>query len=261
LVRNIRLDLLVVIILALLSTATVLAWPEHTMSGALGLLLALALPGYALAAAAFPPGRLGLAEQLLLTFGLSLVLLVLAGLVLNTTEWGLQRRSWTVLLGGVTVAAALAAHAWIRTPVAPPGEQVARLHPQHVAMFGVAALLLALSFGVAFTAAGEQPAHRFTQLWALPAGSGEQPALRLGVRNGEGRALEYRVQVLGDGAPLGEWSGIHLAPDAHWTQTFGLTPAQRASRIEVLLYRQDFPGAVYRQVWLAAEAPPVLEGQ
>jgi len=71
--------------------------------------LVLLLPGYAITAALFPKGAIGVSERLLLSLGLSICVTALGGVILNWTPWGLQPASWAVLLGGITLCASLIA--------------------------------------------------------------------------------------------------------------------------------------------------------
>src|SRR5712692_8392038 len=67
--------------------------------------LVLVLPGYALTSALFPNRSLGVAERLVFSLSLSLIIVILGGLALNWTPFGLRPGSWAVLLSGITLAA------------------------------------------------------------------------------------------------------------------------------------------------------------
>ncbi len=75
----------------------------------LGVYLVLVGPGLAFTTALLPVKQLGTAEHVLAALAASIALAVIGGLILDATPWGLQPISWSVILGGVTVAASFAA--------------------------------------------------------------------------------------------------------------------------------------------------------
>src|SRR5512138_185476 len=98
------LDLVICSALAALAMTLVLLTPEIGPARAIvALPLALFVPGYALAAAAFPAGRLGGAERLLFSLGASLAAAALCGLMLHWTALGLRPAAWAVALGNLTL--------------------------------------------------------------------------------------------------------------------------------------------------------------
>ena len=88
--ESILMELLIIVILSLLLMPLVIL-----TSGALRIILGLAFiiffPGYTLVAALFPrKGDLRGVERLALSFGLSIAIVPLIGLVLNYTPWGIR---------------------------------------------------------------------------------------------------------------------------------------------------------------------------
>ena len=70
--------------------------------------LVFILPGYALTCALLPTVKFG-AERFVLSLGLSLAAVIVGGLLLNLTPFGLQTDSWAILLGGITLGASAVA--------------------------------------------------------------------------------------------------------------------------------------------------------
>lgn len=84
-------DLLAVVVFSLLLIIAVAISGEGPVRITLGLIFILFLPGYALIAALFPSGEsIDWIERLALSFGLSIAVTPLIGLVLNYTPWGIR---------------------------------------------------------------------------------------------------------------------------------------------------------------------------
>jgi uncharacterized membrane protein len=84
-------DLLVVFVFSVLLLIAVAVSGEGPIRIALGLIFILFLPGYALIAALFPSGEsIDWIERLALSFGLSIAVTPLIGLMLNYTPWGIR---------------------------------------------------------------------------------------------------------------------------------------------------------------------------
>ena len=252
-------DLAAVLALAAAAAAAVVVGTGGSVLRlALTLPLVFFLPGYALSSALFPQRALRSEETLLLSLGLSLALAVAGGFILNLTSFGLQSSTWTVLLGGITVAAGGGALVR-RARNGADGEAAPRFHLDvgQALSLGLAVVLVLAALGVARASAAQQAQPGFTQLWLVPSG-GEKVNLQLGVRSEEPAVTTYRVQLKVGGRVVKEWPSIKLEPNASWQATTALSPAPpQDATLEALLYRSDQPGAVYRHVELA---PPARTG-
>ena len=203
---------------------------------AAGLLLVVALPGYALSVLAVPavPDWFRQVNSSLWrgmwTVGLSLATAVVAGLLLNLTPGGLTRTSWAVSLAGVTLVA-VAAAAWrrrrtaaadgARDPLAVSPATSAPPRRRVTAGYALAALALAgTATGLAVASAGWQRSPGFAQLWLVPAhgavAAGEQATL--GVRSGYHSAETFEL-VLRRGTEPAEGWAFTLAAGQAWQQT------------------------------------------
>ncbi len=106
-------DLLIVFILAVLAAAFIIVPPldETPVRTVLGLLLTLFLPGYALIAMLFPKKKdLSGIERLALSFGLSIAVVPLLGLILNYTPAGIREIPVLLTVTFFTLACTLAAY-------------------------------------------------------------------------------------------------------------------------------------------------------
>src|SRR5438874_6431419 len=99
-------DLFAVVAITSIAVALAFVVPAGNMPGRIFTLpLALVLPGYALISALFPKRELGGSERVVFSVGLSLIIVILGGLVLNLTPFGLRTNSWAVYLGAITLGA------------------------------------------------------------------------------------------------------------------------------------------------------------
>ena len=151
--RTFPADLVTAIVLTLLTIVSVTApgLQETQLRIALGLPFAMFFPGYALTAALFPEagpraptetetsaqgvaaGGINGVERVALSFGLSIAITPLVGLVLNFTPWGITLEPILASVGGFTiVCATVAAYRRLRLPSA------ARFRVPYRAWFGAA---------------------------------------------------------------------------------------------------------------------------
>ena len=84
---------------------TLLDLPLSPVRALIAIALVAILPGYALVTSIFVNVPLGIMEKIAFSFGFSLGMTSLGGLLLNYTPWGIQPVSWVVLLGGVSLIA------------------------------------------------------------------------------------------------------------------------------------------------------------
>jgi hypothetical protein len=217
--------------------------------------LALVLPGLMLTGAAFPARSLGVVQWVLFSLGLSVIVTVLAGFVLNALPGGLQAAPWAIALCALSVAAGLLAI--LRRPArvyaVRSGTGVTiRSQGGSMALFGLAGLVLAAAFLVNALAA---PSHAstFTQFWLTPAGPVAPRLVHLGIHSEEGTPMRYRVVVTAGAHRLHEWPNVPLASGSTWTANLTVPRSYGAVAVTALLYRLDHPSAVYRMVrWAMA---------
>ncbi|MCG8350584.1 MAG: DUF1616 domain-containing protein [Chloroflexales bacterium] len=214
------------------------------------LLMVLVLPGYAITAALFPGRMIGAAERLLFSVGLSMVVAILGGLILNWMPAPIHASAWSILLAGTTITASIIA--FIRRREIPPSEAESPglrfSWPQGLLGLLVVGLVSG-AFLVNRMGVIPQRTTAFTQFWMLPANPADPNSLRLGVRNHELREMNYKLQVTNGTVPVGEWPLITLGPDELWESTIALPAIQPGMEmVEALLYRLEEPDTVYRRV-------------
>ena len=245
-----RIDLMIVLALAVAGVAATFADMNAVLIRApLAVALVAVLPGYTITRAV----RLrdaGFPARLVLILGISVAITGLSGFALNWTPWGLRAHSWAVLLGGITVIAAIIAllrrDTRTTSPATPRRERTWRV-PQ-TALLTMALCVMVAAATVAYLGATHHPRDGFTQLWMVPEQRVGPNALRLGIGNEELIPTGYRLDLSIEGQVVQEWSVPTLQPHAQW-QTIVVLP-DGAVTVEATLYRLDAPDQVYRHTAL-----------
>jgi uncharacterized membrane protein len=213
---------------------------------------ALILPGLVLTAAAFPAGRLGRAERILFSLGLSLIVITLGGFVLHYTPWGLSPTSWTILLGGVVLVGGGVAALRGRGGKRPLARQRSPLglSGAQVVLCGLTVLIMAGALTLTVRGAEGQSSVGFTQLWMIDGTTPDAPTLQLGVTNQEPAATSFLLQLQVNQI-VQETRTLNLEPGQSWGETITLPADLSATAtVQAVLYREDNPGIVYRRVQL-----------
>jgi len=252
-------DILAVITITIIAVAlTFLVAPDNVLGRILTLPLVLVLPGYAVMSAMFVRHPSGFPERLVLSLGLSVMIVVLSGLVLNLIADGLQARSWAVFLGSITLCASVVALMRQKGNArSHPSRSIVGLTLRSWLLLGLAAIVVTGAVAVSSTGAVQQQnSEQFTQLWILPInGAGQKHMVRLGVSNMQPTEAEYALNMSVNGKTVQEWSAIALKPHETWEVTLTLPTIRYTGKIyvEAVLYRNSAPSKKYRfvELWLA----------
>ncbi len=240
---------LAIAVLAMASALAALVPPLGFARALSGPLLAAILPGLAIVRMRPISGGQSFAA-LALGVPLSFAVTVLTGLLLNAFG-ALDVRGWSVALCSVTLAACLLRRAEPETSTNLTRDFA--LKPIEAMMFLMA---FAVAIGAVVLAREGALAHRqfaFTEFWMTPQPPAEQNIVTLGVRNAERETTSYSVAIVSDGATIGRWPEVSLAPGETWTTDISLNSRLRRSpRVEAWLYRSQNPQVVYRKAWIAA---------
>ena len=252
-------------------------------SGALRIVLSLAFvlffPGYTLIAALFPAkGRLDGIERVALSFGLSLAVVPLIGLVLNFTPWGIRFEPILFSLLGFILA--MSAAALYRR---------AKLLPEELftvdfgsAFFHLTAtwkrqgrwdkLLTILLTGaiigtigtVAYVIQTPRASEKFTEFYILGPGGkavdypretilGMSSQVIAGIVNREQETATYRMEIDIAGQNVTHIGSMALKPDEKWEQpvSFNATKTGLNQKVEFRLYRgEDIEPYRLLHLWL-----------
>lgn len=253
-------DIQIVIILTIIAATLVFIVPASWVPlRILTLPLVLVLPGYALSSALFIHSKsFGIVERFVLSLGLSIVIVILSGLVLNWMPFGLRSNSWAVLLSCITLGSCVVAlirrrEQNVSTSVWSGIRNFGFTFRQRL-LLGAAAIIIGAAVAVSIVGAKEQSYAGFTQLWILPASRADESKniVHLGVSNMESKAMQYRLAVDEDGKVIKEWLSINLNPNEKWEVTLVLPRSEHTAtmRVEAMLYRSDAPNTIYRRVYL-----------
>lgn len=210
--------------------------------------LALILPGYAIATAAFGSRLPAWPERLPLTLGVSLACLPLSGLVLNFAPGGIHGLSWTLLLVLIVL---------LSCQVAARRRGAARHHPpllwklrpsRATAILGVGTVaMVAAALILAHATFENNQAFGFTQLWIAPPKSSDD-STRIGITSEQQETRNYRlvVEVEGARSPLVET--FELGPSDTRLVRIPSGLAGSPVGVEAKLYLGSRPDKVYRRV-------------
>jgi uncharacterized membrane protein len=270
-------DLWLIVILAILLAVVIVFFPTATARIVLGLPFLLFFPGYTLIAALFPrKGSLGGVERLALSFGLSIAVVPLMGLVLNFTPWGI--RLYPILISLAAFVIATSGVAWYRREKLSPEERFTPVFAISFPFFkdwqfrsaidNTLSLVLAVAIGVAiatlaYSVATPKVGERFTEFYILGPGGkaenyptqlkvGEEGRVIVGIVNREQQRASYRVEVWIDGEKTKLWVNgeerddiaVELENEEEWEQEIGFVPQKAAEKqkVEFVLYKD---GEVY----------------
>jgi uncharacterized membrane protein len=262
-------DLVVVSVLALIGAAMPFVATPGAPISMLTLPIVLVLPGYALTSAIFAKRELEVPERLVFSLGLSLIVVIVGGLVLNLTASGLQPTSWAVLLCGITLGSCGIAMVRLRRQQGKGRHTLGSLGAgsrgftfQQVVLLGLAVMILCGAVVISLNGAAQQPFRSFTQFWMVPAGALSpkeavrqgKDVVRIGMLDMEPTDMSYRIDVRVNGKEVQTWQSIRLNPGDVWERLLVLpqTGHSDTAKVEALLYRLDAPKKAYRYVelWL-----------
>jgi len=253
-----NLDLVLVVGLAIGGLLAALLTDLYpVIRGVLSVPLLIALPGYSLTAALIPDRQsLGRTERTVLGVGMSIVLVILCGLLLNLLPAGITNVTVSVSLAAFSLAATAIGLLRRRgqpdhepavdldgpeigdAPEAVVGRRRERPNGYGPEFLALAVILTVAAVFVGVLGAVRAPSTQFTQFWLL---TGSDPnVIQVGIRDEEGQPIQYRIEVETQGQVLRS-AEIDLGQGDDTVQTIklpaltGLTPQTVTAR----LYRLD----------------------
>lgn len=254
-------DLLIINILSLLLVVIIVFLPSNPLRILFGLPFVLLFPGYTVVSALFPKkSALGDAERVALSFGLSIAIVPLLGLILNYSPWGIRVHSVLVSLALLTLVASVVA--WYQRRRLPVDESffiVFNINLRHRSLMRpwdkvlsivlVASMLVAI-VAIVYAVVAPPVGERFTEFYILgPDGKadnypkkltlGEEGKVILGIVNNESENMTYSVEIkVGDegNSTIGPLS---LVNKEKWENEVEFTPAKagKNQKVEFVLFR------------------------
>jgi uncharacterized membrane protein len=266
-------DLWLIDIVTILLIVIIAFSPSTVARIILGLPFVLFFPGYTLIAALFHKrGSLGGVERVALSFGLSIAVVPLIGLILNYTPWGI--RLYPILISLAVFILVTSGVAWYRRGKLVPEERFTVLFniklpswwgqsmPDKVLSMVLAVAIVGAIGTLGYVVATPKVGEKFTEFYILgPEGNaanyttelklGEEGRVILGIVNHEQERASYKVEVWIDGEKAklrieGEDEDeikIELEHEGKWEEEVGYVPqkAGENQKVEFVLYKNGEP--------------------
>ncbi len=252
--------------------AVIILFPSNVLRIILGLPFLLFFPGYTLVAALFTRREgMGGIERVALSFGLSIAVVPLIGLILNYTPWGIRMES--VLYSVASFVFVTSIIAWLRRGRLPEPERFGIEFQMRLPGWGRGGWDRALSIILTLTILGAlgtlgyaiaspKVGERFTEFYIeglegkatdYPSelALGEEGKVIVGIINREHETVTYRVEVAIGGVKNNEVGPVALDHDGEWEEIVSFTPGRAGDnqKVEFLLYKQG-QNEVYRRLHL-----------
>jgi len=255
--------ILIVIIAVTLILFPLVAFTSGILRIVFGLCLVLFFPGYTLLSVLFPKkGDLGGIERVALSFGLSIAVVPLIGLILNYTPWGI--RLYPILISITLFILITSVLAWLRERRSAVEERFKvafNFRLPHWA--GIGNLDRALSIGLVvaivaalgclgYVIANPKQGEKFTEFYILGSEGkdesypeeliiGEEARVILGIVNHEHQPTSYRVEIEINGIRNKEIRTGTLAHEEKWEQEVSFTPKKAGlnQKVEFWLYKDE----------------------
>ena len=247
-------------LLVLLLITTIFFFPYDALRIAVGIPFVLFFPGYALMAALYiRKVGMGGIERVALSLGMSLAVVVLIGLILNYTPWGITLDS--VLYSLASFILAMSIIAWVRRKRLTEWDRFNIEFKFRLLGWGgsvrdkvlSAVLVIAIlgAFGMlGYVIAMPKTGEKFTEFYILgeegkaadypeELGVGQEGRVILGIINNEYETMDYRVEVRIDGVINNEIGPVVLEHDEKWEEEVSFIPqiAGGKQEVEFLLYK------------------------
>ncbi|MFH1584413.1 MAG: DUF1287 domain-containing protein, partial [Actinomycetota bacterium] len=237
--------------------------PIKSVRIVLGLLFVLFLPGYIFIASLFPKKKdLGSIERLALSFGLSIAIVPLIGLILNYTPWGI--RLYPILFSISAFILICSIITWYRRNKIsedkrflisfefdfPKWKAIGKLD-KFLSIILIISIISAIGMLI-YVIAKPKIGERFTEFYILGPGGmadnypteltiGETGKVIVGIINREYENVNYDVIINMGGEEINRLSSISLAHDEKWEKRVNIVPEEIGENIKVefLLYKGE----------------------
>ena len=250
---------LIVLILVLIITII----PIKSIRIVLGLLFVLFLPGYIFIAALFPKKKdLDAIERVALSFGLSIAIVPLIGLILNYTPWGIRLYPILFSISGFILICSVIT--WYRRNKISEDKRflisfefdflkwkiLGRLD-KFLSIILIISIISAIGMLI-YVIVKPKIGERFTEFYILgPSGMadkypteltiGETGEVIVGIINREHENVKYDVVINMGGEEINRLGSISLAHDEKWEKKVNIVPEEIGENIKVefLLYKGE----------------------
>ncbi|MCL0078841.1 DUF1616 domain-containing protein [Dehalococcoidia bacterium] len=252
-------ELLAINILSVVLILTISFFPNQALRIILGLPFILFFPGYTLIAALFPKkSGLDAIERVALSFGLSIAVVPLIGLVLNYTPWGI--RLYPILVSLTVFIATMSVIAWYRRHGLPEQEKLnlilnLSLPRQESRLDRALSIVLILAIvgaigTLGYVIASPRVGERFTEFYILGLEGkaegypteltvGEEGRVILGITNREHEIMGYEVKIKVDGVLQQRIGPVELEHEESWREQVGFVPQEPGEdqKVQFVLFK------------------------
>jgi len=276
--RLITLDLILINILTLALVLVIFTSPVLWLRIILGFPFIIFFPGYVFIAVLFPrKASLSAVTRIALSLGLSISVVVLIGLMLNCTPWGIQL--YSLLLSVSLFILLVSGLAWYARVRIDPEERLSfslrvplaslslSLRTAGKGYYGLIIILLCAILGgssaLGYVMAKPVPRQPFTEFYILGIEGkadnyplelylGEEGKVIVGLVNHEQRVTDYRLEVTVGPNKQYELYPITLKPDEKWERIVGFTiqEADDSQQVEFRLGKNGGQADAIRYLWV-----------
>ncbi len=209
--------------------------------------IVLYVPGNALVSIIFTQSKPRFWERMVYSLGSSLALVILGGLLLGLTPWGLESASWSVMMAVITLLlSGLAIWQRWNIPLVKPSPPQRRLPVHQAILLGMAVLVVTSAIKLTYSPRLPENIQGYTTLWIDPSPQAQPDSLNFGIHSQELGTTAYLLILTFNGQTLYRWTNITLEPGMQFQETVKMPVGK--GRVELALYRTDDPGVIYRQV-------------
>lgn len=258
---RVKSELILLNLLVIVLIMAIILSPSNVLRIILGLPFLLFFPGYALVAALFPKReQMDGIGRIALSFGLSIAVVPLIGLILNYTPLGIRLEP--VLYSVASFIFISSVIAWFRRRKLVAGEQFGIEFQARMPGWGGGRWDKALSIILVITIVGAlgmlgyvlatpRAGERFTEFYLLGLSGeaidypeelavGEEGKVLVAIVNWERETMAYRVEVMIDRAKNNEIGPVTLEHNGKWEGLVGFTLNRTGDnqKVEFLLYKQ-----------------------
>jgi uncharacterized membrane protein len=248
-------------IFTILLAVIIFFFPDNVLRIVLGLPLVLFFPGYTLISALFPRrASLDRLEKIALSFGISIAIVPLIGLILNYTPWGIQL--YPILISMAIFILCLSLVAWLRQVRMPEAEKpamtislrplsrIGQTRTDRALSVVLGIVILAAIATLVFVVTQPRIGEKFTEFYILGQNGkadnyptqlnlGDSGNVIVGIINREQQTMDYRVEIKIDGVSQAMLGPITLTNDSKSEMKVTFTPNKVGDNqeVEFLLYK------------------------
>jgi uncharacterized membrane protein len=255
-------ELYIINILSLVLLLIVHFLSHNFLRVVLGIPLVLFFPGYVMTIALFPRKEgVDFVQRIAISFGASIAMVVMTGLIVNFTPFGLRLEPllWSLII----IILILSIIAWFRLrklsiyerftipffEMAPEwGKTTKEKMLIIVLFFAIIGVLVSVGYVTADSKVGEH----FTEFYILDSKGeipyavtnltlGQNETVTVGITNHEGKTIDYRIEVTVNGINVNEIKGIILVSGQKWENPIVFTPqiADSNTRVDFTLFEDN----------------------